>query len=113
LQQTQLVFSYVVYPRPLVPAKFDPASGKIIQGGDDFGSLRTGWRFNQPEGEMLVNIGNTLNLLQASRRAYFIFLFKIDSTLAPGVYSIDFSSSGKFVPIPAKILGNLITKHHQ
>jgi len=105
LQQTQLVFSYVVYPRPLVPAKFDPASGKIIQGGDDFGSLRTGWRFNQPEGEMLVNIGNTLNLLQASRRAYFIFLFKIDSTLAPGVYSIDFSSSGKFVSYSGKDFG--------
>ncbi|MCX7909374.1 MAG: T9SS type A sorting domain-containing protein, partial [Ignavibacteria bacterium] len=97
LKNTSLVFSYVVYPRPLVPAKFDPSTGKIIQGGDDFGTLRTGWRFNQPEGEMLVTLGNTLNMLQAGRRAYFIFLFKIDSSLTPSVYTINFKSSGDII----------------
>lgn len=92
--QIKLEFSYVVYPRPLVPAKFDPKTGKIVQGGDDFGTLRTGWRFNQPEGEMLATLGNTLNMLQSGRRAYFVFLFKINSGLPPSVYTINFKSSG-------------------
>lgn len=106
LKTSSLVFSYVLYPRPLVPAKFDPATGKIIQGGDDFGTLRTGWRFNQPEGEMLVTLGNTLNMLQAGRRAYFIFLFKIDSTLPPSVYSINFKSSGEILTYASEKKGN-------
>jgi hypothetical protein len=106
LKGTHLEFSYVLYPRPLVPAKFDPQSGKIIQGGDDFGSLRTGWRFNQPEGEMLVTLGNTLNMLQAGRRAYFIFLFKIDSTLPPAVYTINFKSSGEIISYASEKKGN-------
>lgn len=97
VKQTKPVFSYVVYPRPLVPAKFDPSTGKIIQGGDDFGTLRTGWRFNQPEGEMLVTLGNTLNMLQSCRRAYFVFLFQIDTSLPPSVYTINFKSSGEIL----------------
>lgn len=110
LLQTKAVFSYVVYPRPLVPTKFDPSSGKIIQGGDDFGSLRTGWRFNQPEGEMLVTLGNTLNLLQPGRRAYFVFLFKIDSSLSSGVYSINFASNGDFITYSGKKVGKFSYK---
>ncbi len=94
LGETELVMSYVAYPRPLVPAKVDPQTGEIIQGGDDFGTFREGWRFNEPEGEVLVKMGNELPLLMPSRRAYFIFLFKIDTTLEKGIYQIGFSTSG-------------------
>ncbi|MFN3270256.1 MAG: hypothetical protein ACK42G_06710, partial [Candidatus Kapaibacteriota bacterium] len=59
--------------------------------------MRTGWRFNQPEGEMLVTLGNTLNMLQPGRRAYFIFLFKIEPSLPPSVYSINFKSNGEII----------------
>ncbi|MFZ1729911.1 MAG: hypothetical protein WAV84_07260 [Bacteroidota bacterium] len=91
---THPVMSYVSYPRPLVPAKVDPATGAVIQGGDDPRAFRTGWRFNQPEGEVLVKMGNELNLLQPSRRAYFVFLFEVDPSLANGIYEIDFSIAG-------------------
>ncbi len=90
LGKTELVMSYVAYPRPLVPAKVDPVTGVIIQGGDDIGSFRAGWRFNEPEGEVLVKIGNKLPLMQPTRKAYFVFLFRIDSTLDNGVYEIGF-----------------------
>jgi hypothetical protein len=53
--------------------------------------MEAGWRFNQPEGEVLVKPGNVLPLLQPSRRAYFVFLFKIDNSLVPQLYQIDFS----------------------
>ncbi|MGE5480512.1 MAG: hypothetical protein ACM3U1_08825 [Chloroflexota bacterium] len=91
LGASEIVMSYVAYPRPLVPAKVDPATGEIIQGGDDPGAFRAGWRFNQPEGEVLVKAGNILPLLQPSRRAYFIFLVKIDPSLPKDVYEIDFA----------------------
>ena len=78
LGNTSVELSYVAYPRPLVP-------------GDDMGTMEAGWRFNQPEGEVLVKPGNVLPLLQPSRRAYFVFLFKIDNSLAPQLYRIDFS----------------------
>lgn len=91
---TSLVMSYVAYPRPLVPAKVDPVTGEIIQGGDDIGSFRAGWRFNQPEGEVLIKMGNTLPLMQPSRRAYYNFLFKVDESLANGVYQIEFKMDG-------------------
>jgi hypothetical protein len=94
LGETELVMSYVSYPRPLVPAKVDPATGAVIQGGDDPGSFKTGWRFNQPEGEVLVKMGNTINLMQPSRRAYFVFLFSIDESLPEGIFDIDFKISG-------------------
>ncbi|MBN1415173.1 MAG: hypothetical protein JW973_08750 [Bacteroidales bacterium] len=77
LGSTSVELSYVAYPRPLVP-------------GDDIGTFEAGWRFNQPEGEVLVKPGNVLPLLQPSRRAYFIFLFKIDNNLASKLYDIDF-----------------------
>jgi hypothetical protein len=92
---THPVMSYVSYPRPLVPAKVDPATGTVIRGGDDPRAFRTGWRFNQPEGEVLVKMGNELNLLQPSRRAYFIFLFEVDPSLTNGIYEIDFSIAGE------------------
>ncbi len=94
LGNTKLVMSYVAYPRPLVPAKVDPATGKVIHKGDDLGTFTTGWRFNQPEGEVLVKMGNTLNLLQPTRRAYFVFLFSVDEYLPKGIYGINFSISG-------------------
>lgn len=95
LGNTELIMNYISYPRPLVPAKFDPQSGTIIQGGDQIGAFSAGWRFNQPEGEVLVKMGDTLNMIQPSRRAYFIYLFKIDPNLDNGVYSIDFTINGQ------------------
>jgi hypothetical protein len=89
--------SYVAYPRPLVPAKVDPATGLVVHSGDQIGSFITGWRFNQPDGEVIVKMGDTLNLIQPSRRAYFIILLNIDPTLPLGVYDIDFSISGQRV----------------
>lgn len=94
LKNSEIVMQYVAYPRPLVPAKVDPATGEIIHTGDEIGSFRAGWRFNQPENEVLVKLGNTLNLMQPTRRAYFIFLLKVDPTLNDGIYEIDFELTG-------------------
>jgi hypothetical protein len=94
LGNSEIVMSYVAYPRPLVPAKVDPQTGEVIQGGDDIGAFKAGWRFNQPEQEVLVKVGNTLPLLQPSRRAYFVFLLKVDEDLEKGIYDIHFESSG-------------------
>ncbi|MBN2213460.1 MAG: hypothetical protein JW723_04385 [Bacteroidales bacterium] len=77
LGNTSVAMSYVAYPRPLVP-------------GDDIGTFGAGWRFNQPEGEVLIKHGNVLPLLQPSRRAYFIFLLSLDESLSRGIYKMDF-----------------------
>jgi hypothetical protein len=95
LGATILEMSYVAYPRPLVPSHVD-GSGNIIPG-DQPGTFTTGWRFNQPEGEVLVKMGNTLNLLQPTRRAYFVFLFRIDPSLENGIYEIPFTMNGNRV----------------
>lgn len=95
LGATQPVMSYVAYPRPLVPAQVDPATGAVVHKGDDIGAFRAGWRFNQPEGEVLVKMGNTLNLMQPSRRGYFTFLFAVDETLPKGIYAIKFTIAGE------------------
>ncbi len=95
LGSTSLEMSYVAYPRPLVPSHVD-GSGNIIPG-DQPGTFTTGWRFNQPEGEVLVKMGHTLNLLQPTRRAYFVFLFRIDPTLEKGIYEIPFQMNGNRV----------------
>ncbi len=97
LGNTFVEMSYVAYPRPLVPAKVDPATGAVIHSGDQIGSFIAGWRFNQPDGEVLVKMGDTLNLIQPSRRAYFNILLNIDPTLGMGVYNIDFTISGQRV----------------
>lgn len=103
---TKCIFNYVAYPRPLVPAKFDPGSGKIVKG-DDIGTFTAGWRFNQPEGEVLVKTGNTLNLMQPSRRAYYIFLFKIDPTLKNGIYDIGFELSSEMINYDGQEMGTV------
>ncbi len=95
LKNSKVIMQYVAYPRPLVPAQVDPQTGKVIHKGDDLGSFRAGWRFNQPEGEVLVKMGNKLNLLMPTRRAYFVFLIQIDSSLSNGVYNIDFNIDGQ------------------
>ncbi|MBL0173940.1 MAG: hypothetical protein IPP94_01535 [Ignavibacteria bacterium] len=95
LGATQLVMNYVAYPRPLVPAQADPVTGAVIRKGDDIGAFRAGWRFNQPEGEVLVKMGNTLNMMMPSRRAYFSFLFSVDEMLPKGVYTINFTIEGQ------------------
>lgn len=92
LGSTEVIMSYVAYPRPLVPSHVD-ASGNIVSG-DQPGTFTTGWRFNQPEGEVLVKMGNTLNLLQPTRRAYFVFLLKVDPGLENNIYEIPFRISG-------------------
>ncbi len=79
-----VVMSYVAYPRPLVP-------------DDQIGVFHAGWRFNQPENEVLVKMGNTLNMLQPSRKAYFIFLVKIDNSHTKGVFDISFTCQGQRV----------------
>ena len=106
LKNSQVVMSYVSYPRPLVPAWVD-GNGKVIYGGDEFGSFRTGFRFNQPEGEVLVKLGNTLNMLQPSRRAYYMFLISVDEALPKGVYNIDFKIDGKKIHYDGKVNGNI------
>jgi len=97
LGNTHVVMKYVAYPRPLVPALADPSTGAVLHQGDEIGSFVTGWRFNQPDGEVLVKMGDTLNLLQPTRRAYFMFLISVDESLPPGVYSIPFDITGNKV----------------
>lgn len=94
LGNTKVEMAYVAYPRPLVPAHID---GDKIVPGDQPGTFTTGWRFNQPEGEVLVKMGNNLNFMQPTRRGYYIFLFTIDESLKNGIYTIDFTIDGKRV----------------
>ncbi len=95
LKNTKLVLSYVAYPRPLVPAQADPVTGAVTHVGDQIGTFLQGWRFNQPDGEVLIKLGDTLNLIQPSRKAYFVFLFSIDESLKNGVYDIGFTLDGR------------------
>jgi hypothetical protein len=80
----EVVMSYVAYPRPLVP-------------DDQVGVFQAGWRFNQPENEVLVKMGNTLNMLQPSRKAFFIFLVKLNNTHPKGVFDVSFTCQGQKV----------------
>lgn len=107
LGESEIVMSYVAYPRPLVPAKVDPQTGEVIQGGDDIGAFKAGWRFNEPEGEVLIKVGNTLPLLQPSRRAYFVFLLKVDETPDNGTYQFTFSTSGRRVHYDGLEIGEI------
>ncbi len=84
--------SYVAYPRPLVPSHI--VDGKVV-AGDQPNTFTTGWRFNQPESEVLVKMGNTLNMMQPTRKAYFVFLVKVNDALDEGIYSIPFTISGE------------------
>ncbi len=86
--------SYVAYPRPLVPSHIE---GDTVTPGDQPGTFTTGWRFNQPEGEVLIKMGDTLNLLQPTRKAYFVFLIKINQALQNGIYEIPFTMHGQRV----------------
>ena len=86
LGNSEIFGAYCAYPRPLVP-------------DDDFRTFQTGWRFNPPPEEILLQIGNsdgsaTIPEIQATRRGYFIFLLKIDPGLANGCYRIPFQVTG-------------------
>jgi hypothetical protein len=105
LKNTKVEMSYVACPRPLVPASVDPNTGEIIQGGDDLGAFRAGWRFNQPEGEVLLKMGNKLPLMQPTRRGYFVFLFNLDESLEKGVYYIGFDFTTNSVDYTNKANG--------
>ncbi|MBN1597426.1 MAG: T9SS type A sorting domain-containing protein [Bacteroidales bacterium] len=83
--------SYVAYPRPLVPSHVE---GDEIVPGDQPGTFTTGWRFNQPESEVLIKMGDTLNLMQPTRKAYFVFLIKVNPALEKGIYKIPFTITG-------------------
>ena len=80
LGKSEVVFTYNACPRPLVP-------------GDDIGIFKAGWRFNQPEGEVLVKLGNTMPFMQSGRKAYFIVLLKLDPAMKVGVYPVHFKLS--------------------
>lgn len=110
LGSTHVEMAYACYPRPLVPAQVDPATGRVITGGDDIGTFRAGWRFNQPEGEVLVKMGQTLPLIQDARKAYFIFLIEIDTNLPNGVYSIPFRITGDMRNYSGRITGSVSAK---
>jgi hypothetical protein len=94
LGKTKVEMEYVAYPRPLVPSHVE--NGTVVSG-DQPGTFTTGWRFNQPENEVLVKMGDTLNLIQPTRRAYFVILLKIDESLKNGIYPINFTIDGKKV----------------
>jgi hypothetical protein len=106
LGNTSVELSYVAYPRPLVPSHYNSSTGTVV-GGDQPGTFTTGWRFNEPEGEVLIKMGNTLNLMQPTRRAYFVFLIKVDPSLAKGIYKIPFNLSGSKVHYTGANHGNL------
>jgi hypothetical protein len=89
VNKAEVVMSYVAYPRPLVP-------------DDQIGVFKAGWRFNQPENEVLVKMGNTLNMLQPSRKAYFIFLVKLNSKHPQGIFDVSFSCQGEKVDYDGK-----------
>jgi hypothetical protein len=95
LGNTKAELSYVSYPRPLVP-------------GDQPAIDTTGWRFNQPEGEVLINLGNVFpSKLQSTRRVYFVFLFNIDPSLAKGIHEIGFTLTGTKTNYKGQSGGNL------
>lgn len=75
LGTSEIVMSYVAYPRPLVP-------------DDNIGTFTAGWRFNQPENEVLIKTGSSLPEMMPTRRAYFIFLLKVDPSLKKGIYQV-------------------------
>ncbi|MDR2937348.1 MAG: hypothetical protein LBU92_00230, partial [Prevotellaceae bacterium] len=86
---------YLAYPRPLVP-------------GDDIGGFKAGFRFNEPEGEVLVKMGNELPLLQPPRRAYYLVLLSLSEDLADGVYELNFTFEGnKYSPLKKEIIGTV------
>ncbi len=95
---SSIVMKYVAYPRPLVP-------------DDNVGTFIAGWRFNQPENEVLVKIGNTLPEIQPTRRAYFIFLLKVDPSLKKGVYEIPFTLTSNKVNY--KSAANKVAIHYE
>ncbi|MCI0514924.1 hypothetical protein L0128_17050 [candidate division KSB1 bacterium] len=86
LGKSEVFGAYCAYPRPLVP-------------GDDFRTFQTGWRFNPSAGEILLHLGNadgsaTIPEILATRRGYFVFLFRIDPALPDGCYQIQFELNG-------------------
>ncbi|MFP4460348.1 MAG: CARDB domain-containing protein, partial [Candidatus Zixiibacteriota bacterium] len=99
LGETEPFLWYASYPRPLVPAHVDPATGEVVRDGDDPTIFHAGWRFNSSALEVLNKIGNpdgsaTIPELLASRRAYFIFHMTIDAALPNGIYELPISISG-------------------
>ncbi|MBN2543816.1 hypothetical protein JXI42_13230 [bacterium] len=101
LGSTHTVLWYSCYPRPLVPAHVDPATGEVIYEGDDPRTFHAGWRFNPSAEEVWLRIGDAdgsamIPEIQASRRGYFVFHFLVDPTLEEEkVYDINFTISGE------------------
>lgn len=94
LGSSEIIMQYVAYPRPLVP-------------DDDFGTFATGWRFNQPEGEVIVQLGNEIPMIQPTRRAYFVYLLKVEESLENGIYEVPFTISGEKVYYTGESRGSL------
>jgi len=94
LGATEEFLWYACYPRPLVPAHYNPETGEW-EAGDTPGSFIAGWRFNPSANEVWTKIGDpdgtaSIPEILASRRGYFVFVFKIDPSLPVGVYEIPF-----------------------
>ncbi len=86
---------YLAYPRPLVP-------------NDDIGGFNAGWRFNEPEGEVLIKMGNELPLIQPPRRAYYLVLLSVSDNLPDGVYELNFSmTADKCSPVTRQPIGTI------
>ncbi len=99
LGETMPLLWYASYPRPLVPTSVDPATGEVIEIGDDPTIFHAGWRFNSSELEVLNRIGDAdgsamIPQILSSRRAYYVFHFIVDPLLETGVYEIPFQLSG-------------------
>lgn len=94
LKNTQIVMEYMAYPRPLVP-------------DDNIGQFTSGFRFNEPENEVLGRMGNMLNSIQPPRRAYYLVLLKMDPNVEKGVYRIAFEVEGKIKSYAKEFKGNL------
>ncbi|MBN1756183.1 hypothetical protein JW877_08240 [bacterium] len=101
LGSTNAVLWYACYPRPLVPAHVDPATGEVIEEGDDPRTFHAGWRFNPSTEEVWLRIGESdgsalIPEIQASRRGYYVFHFLVDPALEPNkVHEINFVISGE------------------
>ncbi len=107
LGSTEPVLWYSAYPRPFVPAHYDPSTEEWLPG-DDPRTFRAGWRFNSSEREMLFMIGNedgsaSIPEVLSSRRVYFIFHLRIDPSLQVDVYDIPFKITANVREYDTKI----------
>jgi len=71
----------------LVPAVADPATGVVLHSGDQIGSFTTGWRFNQPDHEVIVKWA-MLEPYSTDTESLFLILISIDESLPRGCMTL-------------------------